>query len=102
MRLLFRRTRCHSPVFDWEDVDLKALGNAILILLIISLLSIGDANAHEIAGEAKIVDGDTVYVGMNKIRLNGVDAPSVSKNVREVMRLTTAVTSRREHYVNSP
>ena len=30
-----------------------------------------------IEGKAKIVDGDTIHIGKNKIRLHGIDAPEI-------------------------
>ena len=31
--------------------------------------------AQSIIGKAKIIDGDTIHIGKNKIRLHGIDAP---------------------------
>ena len=28
-------------------------------------------------GDAKVIDGDTIHIGKNKIRLHGIDAPTV-------------------------
>ena len=33
------------------------------------------ADAREIKGRARVIDGDTLYVGQVKKRLNGIDAP---------------------------
>ncbi len=33
------------------------------------------ANAQEVRGRAKVIDGDTLWLGGVKIRLNGIDAP---------------------------
>ena len=30
-------------------------------------------------GEAKIIDGDTIHIGKNKIRLHGIDAPEINQ-----------------------
>ena len=30
-------------------------------------------------GEAKVIDGDTIHIGKNKIRLHGIDAPEKSQ-----------------------
>ena len=30
---------------------------------------------QEVYGDAKVVDGDTIHIGKNKIRLHGIDAP---------------------------
>ncbi|MEY8120686.1 thermonuclease family protein [Falsihalocynthiibacter sp. BN13B15] len=37
------------------------------------------AFATPIVGEAKVIDGDTLYVGNIKVRLEGIDAPEQSK-----------------------
>lgn len=31
--------------------------------------------ARSIIGQAKVIDGDTIHIGKNKIRLHGIDAP---------------------------
>ena len=31
-----------------------------------------------IEGRAKIIDGDTIHIGENKIRLHGIDAPEIN------------------------
>ena len=50
---------------------LTALLTATALLGTVSL-----ANAAEdISGKARVVDGDTIYVGSTKIRLFGIDAP---------------------------
>ena len=32
-----------------------------------------------IQGKAKIIDGDTIHIGNNKIRLHGIDAPEINQ-----------------------
>ena len=32
-----------------------------------------------IEGRAKIIDGDTIHIGENKIRLHGIDAPEINQ-----------------------
>ena len=32
-----------------------------------------------IEGKAKIIDGDTIHIGKNKIRLHGIDAPEINQ-----------------------
>jgi len=34
---------------------------------------------QEIYGEAKVIDGDTIHIGKNKIRLHGIDAPETDQ-----------------------
>ena len=36
--------------------------------------------AQSISGKAKIIDGDTIHIGKNKIRLHGIDAPEWNQN----------------------
>ena len=45
------------------------------IFFIILFFISGYSNAMTIIGEAKIIDGDTIHVKNNKIRLHGIDAP---------------------------
>jgi endonuclease YncB( thermonuclease family) len=47
-----------------------------LLLLIVTLAIVAtSAQAAEIKGRARVIDGDTLWVGRIKIRLNGIDAP---------------------------
>ena len=32
-----------------------------------------------VSGKAKIIDGDTIHIGNNKIRLHGIDAPEINQ-----------------------
>jgi len=36
--------------------------------------------AHSVIGKAKVIDGDTIHIGKNKIRLHGIDAPERNQN----------------------
>ena len=50
----------------------------ISICLIFFFLTYNDVKSHEpkiISGIAKVIDGDTIKIGKNKIRLLGIDAP---------------------------
>ena len=49
----------------------------LLIILIIFYCSI--TFAQSIDGKAKIIDGDTIHIGKNKIRLYGIDAPEINQ-----------------------
>ena len=49
------------------------------ILLIICLLFSAVAARAEIAGPARIIDGDTLQVGAARIRLEGIDAPEADQ-----------------------
>ena len=45
----------------------------LIILLLLSVTSNG--NSKTILGKARIIDGDTIHIKSNKIRLHGIDAP---------------------------
>ena len=48
----------------------------IFILILTSLIFIANyANSKTILGKARIIDGDTIHIKSNKIRLHGIDAP---------------------------
>ena len=47
----------------------------LLALILASALMTTAAHAAEIKGRARVIDGDTLWVGRIKIRLNGIDAP---------------------------
>ena len=38
--------------------------------------------AKTIIGNAKVIDGDTIYIGSNKIRLHGIDAPETTQTCK--------------------
>ena len=39
----------------------------------------GSVDKKIIKGKAKIIDGDTIHIGKNKIRLHGIDAPEIDQ-----------------------
>ncbi len=39
-------------------------------------------NQMIISGKAKIIDGDTIHIENNKIRLHGIDAPELNQNCK--------------------
>ena len=41
------------------------------------ILFFSQAYGKTIHGKPKIIDGDTIHIGKNKIRLHAIDAPSV-------------------------
>src|ERR1700749_4581339 len=49
------------------------------VSILLALLPPAKANAADITGVAKIHDGDQIQIGSQKIRLSGVDAPSVDQ-----------------------
>src|SRR5438094_9798737 len=50
----------------------------VLMLLLLS----GDARADDIAGQASVIDGDTLEIHGTRIRLWGIDAPESSQLCR--------------------
>jgi endonuclease YncB( thermonuclease family) len=50
-----------------------------LLFAIIAFLLPALAQAADITGNAKVREGDTVVIGTNRIRLGGIDAPSVDQ-----------------------
>ncbi len=47
----------------------------LAIALLIGLLWPGTALAETLSGPARVVDGDTLFVAGERIRLHGIDAP---------------------------
>jgi len=55
----------------------------IFILILTSLVFITNfANSKTILGKAKIIDGDTIHIKSNKIRLHGIDAPETKQTCK--------------------
>ena len=50
-----------------------------LIILFLFFYSSGSLSQKTIQGKAKIIDGDTIHIGKNKIRLHGIDAPEINQ-----------------------
>ena len=59
------------------------------VILISCLFQI--ANAEEIKGLAKIIDGDTVHINSKKIRLEGIDAPEMRQQCQKVFLEISAI-----------
>ena len=51
-----------------------------LIIFIFFFFFNGNQNQKYILGKAKIIDGDTIHIGNDKIRLHGIDAPEISQD----------------------
>ena len=51
----------------------------IFSIIFILLICVNQAYAKTIFGTAKIIDGDTIHIGNNKIRLHAIDAPEVDQ-----------------------
>ncbi len=50
-----------------------------LFTFFLILFSSASFSEKMIEGKAKIIDGDTIYIGKNKIRLHGIDAPEINQ-----------------------
>ena len=74
------------------------------VAILLALLPPATANAADITGVAKIHDGDQIQIGSQKIRLSGVDAPSVDQLCLNTKgeRWTCGVAAREEltHYTD--
>ena len=53
-----------------------------LIFFLILLFNYTYSNAKTIIGKVKIIDGDTIHIKNNKIRLHGIDAPEKEQTCR--------------------
>lgn len=54
----------------------------LLVLALISVLAAPPAHAADIAGKARVIDGDTIVVAGERIRLRGIDAPEMDQECR--------------------
>jgi len=54
------------------------------------LLAIAPAQARDFSGIAEVVDGDTLWVGLTKVRLHGIDAPETKQTCRSEQGVTWA------------
>lgn len=50
-----------------------------VVAMLVAIICTYQALAGEISGAARVVDGDTVVVGGEKVRLNGIDAPETDQ-----------------------
>ena len=58
-------------------MELKIWISKFLIFLVIFFCP--TAFSQSINGKTKIIDGDTIHIGKNKIRLYGIDAPEINQ-----------------------
>ena len=54
----------------------------LLILLIILVFFSNFVFAKTINGKPRIIDGDTIHIKSNKIRLHGIDAPETKQTCK--------------------
>lgn len=52
----------------------------LFIFLFFFLFYYYNQNQIIVMGKAKIIDGDTIHIGNNKIRLHGIDAPELDQH----------------------
>ena len=50
------------------------------LLIFFTILYCPIAIAESIKGKAIIIDGDTIHIGNNKVRLYGIDAPEINQS----------------------
>tara|TARA_R110002167_G_scaffold240175_3_gene445373 strand:- start:3392 stop:4141 length:750 start_codon:yes stop_codon:yes gene_type:complete len=60
----------------------RRLSFFFLAVLAVASLGVDQAEGREISGRAHVVDGDTINIGANKIRLSGFDAPESKQSCR--------------------
>ena len=60
----------------------RATTVCIAILVAVFLPAVGDVAVAQIAGQARVVDGDTLCVAGVKVRLEGMDAPELRRGQR--------------------
>ena len=53
-----------------------------IILFIILFLISANSFSKTIIGNARIIDGDTIHINSNKIRLHGIDAPEIKQTCK--------------------
>ena len=56
-------------------MEQKILIFKLLVIFCLCLYSFNSFSKEKILGKAIIIDGDTIHIGKNKIRLHGIDAP---------------------------
>ena len=56
-------------------MEQKILIFKLLVIFCLCLSSFNAFSKEKILGNAVIIDGDTIHIGENKIRLHGIDAP---------------------------
>ncbi|MEC7100027.1 MAG: thermonuclease family protein [Pseudomonadota bacterium] len=54
-----------------------------IIIFVIIFVSNTTLHAEEIIGLPRIVDGDTIHIGKNKFRLEGIDAPEIRQKCKK-------------------
>ncbi len=60
-------------------MEQKILIYKFLVIFPLILYSFASFSEKIIEGKAKIIDGDTIHIEKNKIRLHGIDAPEIDQ-----------------------
>ena len=60
-------------------MEQKILIFKLLIFFYLIFFSFNSLSKETIIGKAKIIDGDTIHIGKNKIRLHGIEAPEINQ-----------------------
>jgi len=55
----------------------------IILKVFLIIFFFQTVKTEEIKGVAKIIDGDTVHIGLKKIRLEGIDAPEIKQQCKK-------------------
>ena len=78
--------------------------NRIFLKYILSFFLLTSLNAAEIEGTARVVDGDTIEIKNNKIRLFGIDAPESNQTCQNKYSISykcgTVSTQKLENKIN--
>lgn len=61
---------------------MKFVGLGVLVIAIIFKVFVPPAGVSDIEGKARIIDGDSLYVGGREVRLQGIDAPEGRQTCR--------------------
>ena len=60
-------------------MEQKILIFKLIITFLLFFFSFASFSKNIIEGKAKIIDGDTIHIEKNKIRLHGIDAPEIKQ-----------------------
>lgn len=53
------------------------------VILFLSVLLFPSITLADVSGSARVVDGDTIWIGETKIRLHGIDAPETKQECQQ-------------------
>ncbi|MHC2463331.1 thermonuclease family protein [Bradyrhizobium embrapense] len=61
----------------------RRLAGRVFALLVIAAIPVGQACAGDVAGQASVIDGDTIEIHGTRVRLYGIDAPEHDQLCRD-------------------